>query len=379
MKITFVCDVLGKPNNGTTLAAYNLIGYLKQAGHDVTVVCADPDKKGEEGFVVVPVKNFGPLNLILKANNVTLAKGDRKVLRRVMEGSDVVHILIPFWLGSAAVKVAKELNIPITASFHAQAENFSAHIGCMNSKLVNHIIYSCYFRHVYRYVDCVHYPTAFIRDLFEGEMKCKLTSRVISNGVNDTFFLPREKQRLSEKFTILCLGRFSREKEQEVLIKAVGNSPLRDDIKIYFAGSGPREKKLKKLARRKKVDADFRFYARDELLGLMHGADLYVHTAIVEIEAIACLEAIVSGLVPIICNSPRSATKGFAVDEHCLFRMGDSRDLAEKIAYFYRRDDRIEEYRKRYEAAREQYRQGDCMREMERMLEDVAHAKKQHE
>ncbi len=375
MKITIVCDVLGKPNNGTTLAAYNLIGYLKEAGHDVTVVCADPDKADKEGFVVVPVKNFGPFNLILKANNVTLAKGDRKVLRRVMEGSDVVHILIPFWLGSAAVKVAQELKIPMTASFHAQAENFSAHVACMNSKLINHIIYSCFYRHVYRHVDCVHYPTEFIRGLFEREMKCALPCRVISNGVNDAFFLPREKKRLSEKFTILCLGRFSREKAQQVLIKAVAKSPLREDIKIYFAGSGPREKKLKKLAQRKKVDADFRFYSREELLDVMHGADLYVHTAIVEIEAIACLEAIVSGLVPIICNSPRSATKNFAVDERCLFRMGDSRDLAEKIAYFYRRDDRIEAYRARYEADRDRFRQQDCMRAMERMLEDVAHKK----
>ena len=47
MKITIVCDVLGEPNNGTSIAAYNLINTLKNKGHDVKVLCPDELKKGE--------------------------------------------------------------------------------------------------------------------------------------------------------------------------------------------------------------------------------------------------------------------------------------------------------------------------------------------
>ncbi len=168
MKIVIVCDVLGKPNNGTSLAAYNLIGFLKERGHEVTVVCADPERKGEAGFAVVPTKNFGPLNFILRANHVTLAKGDKAILAKAMEGADVVHILMPFFLGAAAAKLAREAGIPITASFHAQAENVTAHFGCMNSRLANHITYLAFYRLLYRHVDTVHYPTQFIREVFEG-------------------------------------------------------------------------------------------------------------------------------------------------------------------------------------------------------------------
>ena len=39
VKITIVCDVLGEENNGTTIAAMNLIRSLKAKGHNVTVVC----------------------------------------------------------------------------------------------------------------------------------------------------------------------------------------------------------------------------------------------------------------------------------------------------------------------------------------------------
>ena len=34
MKIAIVCDVLGEENNGTTIAAMNLIRSLKAKGHD---------------------------------------------------------------------------------------------------------------------------------------------------------------------------------------------------------------------------------------------------------------------------------------------------------------------------------------------------------
>ena len=53
MKIAIICDVLGKENNGTTVAAMNLIRSLKAKGHEVHVVCPDEDRRGDEGFYIV--------------------------------------------------------------------------------------------------------------------------------------------------------------------------------------------------------------------------------------------------------------------------------------------------------------------------------------
>ena len=47
MKIAIICDVLGKENNGTTVAAMNLIRSLKAKGHEVRVVCPDEDRRGD--------------------------------------------------------------------------------------------------------------------------------------------------------------------------------------------------------------------------------------------------------------------------------------------------------------------------------------------
>ena len=54
MKILVVSDVLGEENNGTTIAAMNLIRYLKASGDEVRVLCADQDKKELPGYYIVP-------------------------------------------------------------------------------------------------------------------------------------------------------------------------------------------------------------------------------------------------------------------------------------------------------------------------------------
>ncbi|MBP5372740.1 MAG: glycosyltransferase [Clostridia bacterium] len=373
MKVAIICDVLGEENNGTTIALKNLIEYLNDNGHQVKVVCPDKEKIGKEGYCVVPIMHFTPIiSLILKRNGIKLAKPDKKILSSVIEWADVVHVEMPFALGRSAAKIAKKAGKPVTASFHMQAENLTAHLGLMNVPLVNKMVYKWAYSGLYRYADVVHYPTAFIKELFENSIKTNTNSVVISNGVKEAFFKNRSVYfpRVSEKFTILCAGRFSAEKAQQQLIKAVNLSKHKGEIKVVFAGSGPKEKKLKKLAQKCKIDSDFKFFSREELIAVQHAADLYVHTAVVEIEALCCIESIVSGLVPLICNSKRSATKNFALDERNLFKENDAVDLAKKIDYWYENPEDLKRYRELYKKTIPSFDQKKCMREMENMLKE---------
>ena len=121
MKIAIVCDVLGEENNGTTIAAMNLIRSLKAKGHDVRVVCPDEDKAGTPGYYVVPKLNAGPFNRYLEKNGVTVARLEHEKLEAAMKDADVVHVLLPFVLGKAAAHYAVEHGIPLTASFLCQA------------------------------------------------------------------------------------------------------------------------------------------------------------------------------------------------------------------------------------------------------------------
>lgn len=371
MKVTIICDVLGELNNGTTIAAMNLIKHLKENGHSVTVVSPDKTTEGKEGFLVVPTLNLTPLiNKIVEKNNVQLAKADKRILTPAIKDADVVHLLLPFNLSWKAAKLAKKLNKPLTASFHCQAENFTSHIGMINSALINHLTYKVFYKKVYKNCDIVHYPTEFIKNLFEKHIKRTLPSVVISNGVNELFFKDYTRVK-NEKFTIVCSGRYSKEKYQKDLLKAVSYSKHKNDIKIVLAGQGPREKNLKKLANKKSLDVEFRFFGREKLAEVLTNADLYVHTSIVEIEAVSATEAIVCGLVPVICDSEKSATRFFAHDENNLYKKHKYKQLASRIDFFYENPDILQKYRDFYASKKEDFKQNNLMERMEEMLKDA--------
>lgn len=374
MKITVICDVLGRENNGTTIAAMNLIRSLKSKGHTVTVVCPDEDKKDNPGYVVMPKRSFGIFNRYVEKNGVTIARADKELLRSAIEGSDVVHLLVPFMMSWAAVKIARELEIPITASFHCQAENFSAHIFLMNAERFNRGVYRFFYKRVYKYCFAVHYPTEFIRQTFEQAVGKTTNAYVISNGVNKRFIRrPAEKpEGMKNKFVILFTGRYSKEKSHRVLIDAVAVSEYADRIQLVFAGDGPLRNELERYSKKKlKNQPIFKFFSREEMLNVLNYADLYVHPAEIEIEAISCLEAITCGLVPIIADSPRSATRFFAIGEENLFRYGDPNSLSERIKYWIEHPDEKNICRNRYLGYAQRFDQDRCMDEMEKMLYDT--------
>lgn len=372
MIICVVCDVLGEENNGTTIAAMNLIRSLKKKGHTVRVVCPDEDKKDEPDYFVVSSFGIAPVRRYLKKNGVVVAKPDKEVLQKAFDGVDHVHLMTPLPLCIGALHMLRGKGISITAGFHCQAENISSHLGMKDNYLLNKQIYRLFYRHFYRYVDGVHFPTEFIHgvfDLYGG----KTNAYVISNGVSGDF-RPTDIERPAEfdgKQVILFTGRYSKEKSHRVLIDAVKKSSHRDTIQLVFAGEGPLYEKLKKRSESLPVPPIFKYFTRREMVDMINSADLYVHPAEIEIEAISCLEAISCGLVPVISDSPRSATRYFALDEKNLFTCNDSEDLAKKIDYWLDHPEEKAERGKEYLGYTKQFDFDNCMDRMEQMIIEV--------
>ena len=127
MIIAVVSDVLGEENNGTTIAAMNLIRSLKAKGHEVRVICPDADKAGEDGYYIVKTLNVGPFNNYVKKNGVNISKPDKKVVAKALKGVDAVHVMVPFLTGCYVARYCHKYGIPLSAGFHCQAENFSYH------------------------------------------------------------------------------------------------------------------------------------------------------------------------------------------------------------------------------------------------------------
>lgn len=375
MIVTVVCDVLGEENNGTTVAAMNLIRSLKAKGHTVRVLCGDEDRRGEEGFFIAPKLNLWPFNRYVAKVGVSLAKGDPKLIAEAFDGTDVVHIMTPFSLGSKAMKVAKQRGIPVTAGFHCQAENMTAYVGLNKIGFLSYFIYGFLYRHFFRYADAIHYPSAFIRDVFESSIRKTTRGYVISNGVNSSVRREHVEKPAEwrDRIVILSVGRYSREKEQDVLLKAVNRSKYRDRIQLVLAGQGPQEPYYRSLAARLPIPPMFRFFERTEIGSMFNCCDLYVHPAEMELEGIACLEAIKCGKLTIVSDSKLSATHTFAVDERCIFKHSSPKALARVIDWWIEHPEERAVCEARYAASGSAKDQAVCMAEMERMLQEVAH------
>jgi glycosyltransferase involved in cell wall biosynthesis len=366
MTITIVCDVLGKENNGTTIAAMNLIRYLKSKGHTVRVLCSDQEKAGQEGYYIVPNRNFWIFNNYIAKNGVALAKPVKTTIKEAIKDSDIIHIMMPFSLGRTSAKIANEMDKPVSAGFHVMAEHFSTHIFMKDNALVNLFTY-IHFSKLYRYCDAIQYPTQFVREVYEKRFG-KTNGYVISNGVNERF-RPLNLQSDNGKINILYIGRYSEEKSHRVLIKAVKKSAYKDRIQLIFAGDGPLKNKLIRSSRKLPVKPVFKFFSRDEMVNVINSAYIYVHAAEIETEGIGCLEAIVCGVVPLISDSRKSATKYYAIDDKSLFRYNSPKDLAKKIDWWIEHPEIKDEYSKKYlKLADNNFNLNSCMEKMENML-----------
>jgi glycosyltransferase involved in cell wall biosynthesis len=334
MTIVMVIDLVDNKTNGSVMTVVRFAEGLRARGHEVRLVAI-----GAEGEHDCPVEErYVPILTEVSAKNqVKFGKFDEEKIAKTFEGADIIHFIFPFKLEKQCKALADKMGIPTTAAFHVQPENISYNIHMGKIKPVNDFIYS-YFKKYYNKFDRIHCPSSFIANQlsnhgYKGELY------VISNGYDPAFVPPATQHERCGKFEIVMTGRLAPEKNQQVLIKAIALSAHRDEIHLTLLGNGPKKAYLAALAEKEGVDISFDFLKKDDLIKRLQNSDLYVHAATVEIEAIAAIEAIACGLVPIISNSKLSATPQFAIDERSLFTDNDEYSLAQKIDYWYEHDD----------------------------------------
>ncbi|GED11083.1 MAG: hypothetical protein K0S43_2521 [Cellulosimicrobium sp.] len=379
MRVLLVIDQFEDPTNGTTISARRFAVALRERGHEVRVACcrgaarpggAAPENRADGGVVHYRLEPLGVpgFNRVIAGQGWVLAKPDDDVLRDALGWADVAHVMSPFWLGSRAKRLADALGVPSTAAFHVQPENVTYSLGLGRVAPLNHLVYAV-FRPFYDRFGHVHCPSRFIA----GELRdhrYRAALHVVSNGV-DPGFVPRPLPRsadLAGRFVITMTGRLSREKRQDVLLDAVGRSRHADRIQLVLAGRGPLAERYAQQGASLPHPPRIGFLAQDELRDVLAMSDLYVHAADAEIEALGCLEAVATGLVPVISDSRASATGQFALDERSLFRAGDAADLARAIDYWVEHDEERTRMGPAYAAVGREHALDVCVPQIEEML-----------
>ena len=167
------------------------------------------------------------------------------------------------------------------------------------------------------------------------------------------------------------VGRLAGEKRQDIIINALQYSKYGDKIQLVFAGKGPKYRQYYKMGQKLKNPPIFTYLPKEELIELLGQCDLYVHASDMESEAISCIEAFATGLVPVISDSSLSATRQFALDERSLFRAGDPKDLARAIDYWLDHPEEKAKMERVYSESAEKYNIDNSITQFEAMLQEA--------
>ena len=346
MRILFVIDSFYTTNNGTSISAQRFAGELRKRGHEVKVLCWDTPEYIENNLTDgdfttkkfhIPV--FQPL---CDKHDFSFAYNNKNIVHDACDWADIVHVFVPFGIEKEAIDYCNQIGKPVTAAFHIQPENMTSSVSMGKVEWFNELFYRSFRYNIYNRVRHVHVPSQFMGNMI-AERGYTAKIHPISNGIQNAFMEAGEKKAESRKskvesqkqvFKIMMIGRLSQEKRQDVIINAVKYSKYADRIQLVFAGRGPEYDKYVELGKSLKHQPQFIYVGRDELIEELLTTDLYVHASDMESEAISCIEAFATGLVPVIANSEVSATPQFALDGRSLFMPGNPKDLARAIDYW---------------------------------------------
>ena len=378
MKILLVIDTYDTNNNGTSISAQRFAAVLREHGNEVRILTTGepaPDK-----FVLKEFKV--PLfNDLIHSHGFQFAQVDLDIIREAVAWADIVHCMMPFALETATKLIADQMHKPSTAAFHIQPENMTSSIGLGKAERINDRFYQVFNWTLYSRFTHIHTPSQFMADeLVKHGYKAKI--HVISNGI-DPDFIAAGQRKLSDRdncltsrsdgslITIVMVGRLSGEKRQDVIINAVPFSKYADRIQLVFAGKGPKYDEYVELGKQLKNPPQFVFLSKPELIDLLLHTDLYVHASDMESEAISCIEAFATGLVPVIANSEDSATPQFALDGRSLFAPGRPKDLARAIDWWLDHPDEKAKMEREYAEAAKKYDIDTSVRLCEQMFREA--------
>ncbi len=377
MKILFVINNLYTVGNGLSSSVRRTIHALEEKGLDVRVLSAGESETGERPFYHLKDDTIPVFSGVINKQGYKFAKTDKRIIEQAVAWADIIHLEEPFALQIVVCKIADKLCKPCVATYHLHPENLFASVYLENSRWFNYMTMLVWRNTVFNHCKMIQCPTENVRRRLE-RWNYQSVLRVISNGITSDSCKPvTRKHSKTGTIHVLSVGRFSREKDQDTLLDAMKYSKHADKIQLHFAGKGPTENYLKKKASALyragilKHKPTFGFYSQKKLRELFSISDLYIHSATLEVEGMSCMEAICTGIVPIIAEGKLTATSQFTDNEKSLYPAGNAKAIAARIDYWIENEKERKEEAQKYIGIERQYLFEDTITQTIKMYEDV--------
>jgi glycosyltransferase involved in cell wall biosynthesis len=337
LHVAYAIDLFEGVKTGGVISAQRFVKALRER-HDVTVIAGGPSREGQVGL---PQFTIPPFGRVMRQMGFIFAWPTRAAIEPVLRRADVLHVQFPFWLGIRAAALARRLGTPVVAASHLQPENMFHNVG-IRSDWLNDRTWRFFIAALYGKADHLVVPTAFgLTELRRHGLA--VPADVVSNGIPPQFH-PGPGQRSPAhrgRFVVLAVSRLAREKRIDVLIEAVRRARNAARIQLVICGAGPEEARLRHAAATLPTPAEFRVVEVDDVPDVLRAADLLVHASEIELEGMAVLEALGTGLPTLVADAPFSAAARLAIGDEFRFPPGDATTLAARIDHLLEHPERL--------------------------------------
>ncbi len=341
MKIAFFTDTYLPNRDGVVISILALRKALEKLGHEVFIFCSGSMQTKERNtndhvfyYASIPFKPYPDYKV---AFFPFLSKREVEKL-----GIQLVHSHGLATVGWAAVWAARSLNLPIVTTFHTLIPEAVHYIARSNkTKGFAKRIAWRYVNFYLKRSDAVIVPSHVIKNLL---IKHGLEKDiyVIPSGIDVERFNPdvygeptRESLGVKDGNLVLYVGRLVKEKNLDVLIKAVPKV-LKElsNCRFVVAGKGPASEYYKNIVIENNLEENiiFQGYVEDEDLVRYYAAsDVFVFPSKFETQGLTALEAMACGK-PVV-GADFLTLKEIVRDGYngYLFNPDDPDDCAKKI------------------------------------------------
>ncbi len=245
---------------------------------------------------------------------------------------DVVHIQSHIVIGRGLAREARKRGIPVIATNHVMAENildFTTLPDFLDRIFVK--LAWADAERTFKMTRAVTTPTRKAADFLESTIDISGVIP-ISCGIDRSNYRPDLTPRDANR--ILFVGRLTTEKHIDVVLKAL--SQLDPDLDVTFdvVGGGDQRAKLETLAQQLGVSSRVTFHghaSEEDLRTLYSRASVFAIASIAELQSIATMEAMASGLPIVAANAvalPHLVHEG---ENGYLFEPGNADELAARL------------------------------------------------
>ena len=334
------CDTFGPDVNGAAKFAERLAAGLVERGHNVHVVAPAAGRKfgtwtevhESQPMTVHRLKSWRwyPHDWLRFALPWQVRANARRILDEVKP--DVVHFQSHIIVGGALSSEAQKRGIRIIGTNHFMPENL------LEFTLLPEAFQTAAIRTAWKAAsrtfgraEAVTTPTRRAADFLE-EYTDLSDVHAISCGIDAHRYKPNFSADVPNN--ILFVGRITGEKKIDVLLKAFAILPAELQATLEIVGGGDQLNNLKNLAGVLGIKDRVKFagYVTDEQLKVtLSGSKVFAMPSIAELQSIATMEAMASGLPIVGANAMalphliHDGKNGF------LFTPGDVDELAEKL------------------------------------------------